>query len=367
MNILYLTNHLNIGGITSYVLSLAKGFKERGHNIYVGSSGGELLPEFIKQGITFIPLPIRTKSEVSPKIAFSLFKVLGKLKQYQIDIVHTNSRTTQVLGCLINIFSHKRHISTCHGFFKKRLSRKIFACWGEMVIAISEPVKEHLMKDFQVAAEKIRLIHSGIDVSKFRVQSAEQRAQKRKDLGLGAGPVIGIIARLSDVKGHIYLIEAMPSVLNKIPQAQLLIVGEGKMKEELLALTKRLGIENNVYFIPRMEDTAGALSIMDVFVMSSLKEGLGLGLMEAMAAGLAVVGSAVGGIKSLIQDGYNGLLVEPANSKQLSCAILELLQDKTKAQSLGGQAGIFIRQNFSQEKMVLETEKAYLECLSVRY
>ena len=178
--------------------------------------------------------------------------------------------------------------------------------------------------------------------------------------------MIGIVARLSEEKGHVYLIKAMQEVIAGIPQAQLLIVGEGRMREKLVNLTKEAGLEKSVFFLPSVMDTQEVLSNMDLFVLPSLKEGLGLALMEAMACGLAVIGSDVGGIKSLIQDRYNGLLVRPADIRELSYAILELLQNPDKAKSLGNNARIFINQNFSQEKMVLETEKVYLECLNAK-
>lgn len=365
MNILYLTNHLNIGGITSYVLTLARGLKIRGHNIYVASSGGELLSSFKQQGITYIPIPINTKKEIGPKILISRFKLSQALKKFDIDIIHSNSRTTQVLGYLVGRAFHIPHITTCHGFFKKRFLRQVFPCWGIKVIAISESVKGHLMDDFKVNEQNIRVIHNGIDVDRFRNQRPEIRNQTKKDLGLGDGPVVGIVARLSDVKGHIYLIEAMKEVLERIPHAQLLLVGEGKMKEELIKRTRNLGIDRNVIFIPSVNDTKEVLSVMDLFVMPSLKEGLGLALMEAMACGICVMGSDVGGIRSLIQDGFNGRLVKPADSKGIASAIIELLQDEHLRESLGRQAQIFIKQNFSQEKMIIETERLYLECLNL--
>jgi len=366
MNILYLTNHLNIGGISSYVLNLATGIKKRGHNVYIASSAGQLLTKFIAQGIVYIPIPIKTKSEASYKILISKFKLLKYIKEKNIEIIHANTRVTQVLSFLIQRTCGKPYISTCHGFFKKRFFRKIFPCWGNKVIAISESVKEHLLRDFKVKEEDIRVIHNGIDVDKFRVQSSEPRVDLKKKLGLCEGPVIGIIARLSEEKGHTYLIKAMQEVITRIPQAQLLIVGEGRMREELVNLTKTVGLEKSIFFIPSVMDTQEVLSGMDLFVLPSLKEGLGLALMEAMACGLAVVGSDVGGIKSLIQNRYNGLLVRPADSRELSYAILELLQSPDEAKSLGSNARIFINQNFSAGKMVLETEKVYLECLNAK-
>lgn len=374
MNILYISNHLNIGGITSYLLSLATGMKHKGHDVYIASSGGRLLPEFIEKGIIYVPIPIRTKQETSPAIIASMFKLSALIKKRKIDFVHSNSRTTQVLGCLLNRFWGVPHISTCHGFFKRRFFRKVFPCWGQKVIAISEPVKEHLIKDFKVDEKNIVLIHNGIDVDKSRIlacpvgrQNPESRMEIKKSLGLGEGPVVGIVARLSDVKGHTYLIEAMSNVLEKIPDAQLLIVGEGKMKEDLVKLVKSLEIEKNVFFIAEVNDTKDVLSVMDLFVMPSLKEGLGLSLMEAMAFGLCVIGTEVGGIKSLIQDGYSGLLARPKDSEQLSRAILGLLQDEQKRKSLGKNAQTFIYRNFPLEEMIQKTEEVYLQCLDAKH
>lgn len=371
MNILYLTNHLNIGGITSYVLTLAQAFKKRGHKVYIASSGGKLLSKFIAEGIVYLPIPIKTKSEVSYKILISKYKLLKIIREKNIDILHANTRVTQVLSFFLQRSLSKPYVSTCHGFFKKRLFRKMFPCWGNKVIAISESVKEHLRKDFKVKEEDIRIIHNGIDVERFREQKntclpagRENREQRKRDLGLREGPVVGIVARLSEEKGHLYLIEAMKSVLSRIPEAQLLIVGNGRMKKELLELTKNLGMEKNIFFLTEVDDTKQVLAVMDLFVLPSFKEGLGLALMEAMASGLGVIGSDVGGIRSLIQDGYNGLLVRPADIQGLSYAILELLQNPDKARSLGNNARIFIEKNFSQEKMALETERVYLECLN---
>lgn len=367
MNILYLTNHLNIGGISSYVLTLAAGLHKKGHRVYIASIGGQLLPKFIEQDITCFRIPIKTKSEISPKVLISLGMMLKYVKEEKIDIIHANTRVTQVLACLIEKFSGVPFISTCHGFFKKRLSRRIFPCWGWKVIAISAEVKKHLRDDFGLKEEKIRIINNGIDITKFNPKNKDSAVDYKGKLGLGIGPVVGIIARLSDVKGHIYLIQAMKFVLEKYPHAQLLIVGEGKMEKELVALSRKMGIEKSVFFSPNILETKDTLSVIDIFVLPSLKEGLGLSLMEAMAMGIAVIGSNVGGIKSLIENGVSGLMVEPRDYKQLSNAIIELLGDRQKREFFGKNARIFIEKNFLQERMVSETEKVYLQCLCVEY
>jgi L-malate glycosyltransferase len=365
MNILYICNHLNPGGITSYLLTLASGMKRRGHCVSIASSGGERLSRFLEEGISYIPLPLNTKKEVGLKLLLSFFKASKFLREGPVDILHSNSRTTQVLAHLLSRRGGAKHIFTCHGFFKRRLLRRFFPCWPDAAIAISPSVKEHFIRDLGADEKKISVVHNGIDVEKFKAQSSKLKVETKKALGLKEGPVIGIVARLSDVKGHLYLIRAMPKVRLNFPQAQLLIVGDGKMKRELERAVRELGLAKSTVFLSSVSDTAQVYPLMDLFVMPSLHEGLGLALMEAMASGLACIGTQVGGIPSLIQDGRNGYLVKPADAQGLSEKILRVLSDPQQASSLGEQARVFIRENFSQEKMVTETEEVYSRCLSV--
>jgi glycosyltransferase involved in cell wall biosynthesis len=345
---------------------LGKGLKERGHRVFVASRGGNLLSRMLELGLECVIVPLDTKNEISPKIAISAFMLNSLIKKEKIDIIHSNSRTTQVLASILSRRRGVASVFTCHGFFKPRFIRKIFPCWGYKVIAISHQVEEHLIGDFKVHRDDVVVVHNGIDIQRFKNIDPKFRAEERNKFGLTDSPVVGIVARLSDVKGHIYLLEAMKIVVDKIPQAQLLIVGEGKMRDELINRMGILGIEGNVRLVRHSEDTRKVLSAIDVFVMPSLQEGLGLALMEAMAAGLAVVGSDIGGIKALINEGENGLLVRPADSHGLAAAILDLLQDEAKRKRLGEEAARFIERSFSQEKMVHETEMVYRECLSLK-
>jgi len=363
MKILYLANHLNIGGISSYIFTLSKGMKKKGHVCFVASGPGELTPKLCREGVNYIPVPTDTKAEISLNVAVSFFKLRRKLREHNIDIMHASTRVTQVLACLLKRSTGIPYISTCHGFFKNRITRRIFPCWGDKVIAISEQVREHLMQDFSLPPGNIRMIHNGIDLDKFVMPPKEHINIQKNKLGLGSGPVIGIMARLSDVKGHVYLIKAMETVLAQFPATQLLIVGEGKIKGRLAGLSQKLGISKQVAFVPNILDTVDALCVMDIFVLPSLKEGLGLSLMEAMALGRAVIGSNIGGIKTLIADNISGLLVEPKTVSPLADAIIKLLRDPVKRQVYGSNAKVFIRENFSEEKMVLETERLYSECV----
>lgn len=363
MKIMHLINHLNIGGIGSYALNLSAGLIKKGHRLFIASSGGELLGEFNRIGVETIRVSLNTKNELSPKIALSLLKLDKAVKANKIDILHSHSRTTQVLGCLLQRFTGVKHVFTCHGFFKRRFSRRVFPCWPDKIIAISDQVREHLINDFKLSPQRIDLVYNGIDLDKFSPPSFESRQKAKLKIGLGPAPVVGILARLSDVKGHRYLIEAMKDVLPVYPQAQLLIAGEGKMEKELRKLTEDFGIKANVIFVTNTLDTREVLSAIDFFVMPSLNEGLGMALMEAMSMGLTVIGSSVGGIKTLIKDKENGLLVNPKDHRGISQAIISLISDYRKAIDLGRNAHKYMVNNFSRDKMVLNTEQVYLQCL----
>jgi glycosyltransferase involved in cell wall biosynthesis len=362
MNILILANHFNAGGISSYILNLAGGLVSRGHKVYVGSGGGGWLSRLKRYNLEHIYLPLRTKSIISPKLFFA-YVVLGRiLKEKKIDIIHSQTRVSSVLALWVSKKTSIPFVYTAHGFLNPRWGRRTFPCFGKLVIAISQPVREHLLRNFGLSEERIRLVHNGIDIT--RPQASGLRPQElKKEYGLKDGPVAGIIARLSEVKGHKYLLMAMKKVIAEIPDAQLLIVGEGSIKKDLQGLVQELGIIRNVYFIPAVSDTVEPLSVMDVFVMPSLEEGLGLSIMEAMLAGVPVAATDAGGITTLVKDNQTGILVKPADAYNLALAIIELLKNKEKARRLSGSARDLIVREFSLEKMAEETEKVYRECL----
>src|SRR3989338_3037108 len=276
MNILILTTHLNTGGIASYLLTLSKGLVREGHRVYLASSGGNQMDDFAFAGVEHFVVDMRSKSELNPK----LYAAVGKLKRYikekNIHVVHTNTRVTQVVAWLLQKTTGRPFVSTCHGFFKTRLARRIFPCWGEAVIAISSPVKEHLENDFKIKPEKVFLISNGLELNKFLPYREDYRKEKRRLFGFEGYQLIGIIARLSDVKGHAVLIEAMAKIIRQKPDTKLLIVGDGKEEQNLRQLVLKLSLNDYVYFYPVKNKTVEFLEIFDVFVMPSLQEGLGL-------------------------------------------------------------------------------------------
>ncbi|MFH1359907.1 MAG: glycosyltransferase family 4 protein [Candidatus Omnitrophota bacterium] len=363
MNILILSTHCHTGGIASYILTLTKSLLSRGHRVIVVSSGGDRVNDLIAMGARHQTFALRTKSELNPRLYLSLKKLRELIRNEKIDIIHAHTRVTQVIGFFLQKMSQKPCVCTCHGFFKPRLSRKIFPCWGNRTIAISEAVRRHLEKDFHVPKDKIDLIPNGIDLDEFRLIDEKTKEDRRKEFHLDQGPVIGIIARLSDVKGHDILISAMKHIVQEIPQARLMIIGEGKREDLLKQMTKELGLAQNISFYPIVNKTAWILPIFDIFVMPSIQEGLGLSVMEAQAVGLPVVASRVGGIPSLIQDNETGVLVSSKDPKELGRAVIALLKDPIRAKKIGESARLFIQKEFSAEKMVEKTIACYQKAM----
>jgi glycosyltransferase involved in cell wall biosynthesis len=359
MNILFLTTHFNTGGITSYILTLGQALVKSGHQVWVASSGGKDVALLEAAGMRHVQINIRTKSEVSPKL-WSSFGPLQYLVQKEgINIIHAQTRVTQVLGFFLSRATGVAMVTTCHGFFRPRWFRKLFPCWGAAVIAISKPVARHLSVDFGVSPNKIHLIVHGIDLDRFVVANEQTRREARQKTDMGATPLIGIIARLSDVKGIDILIKAMPLVLKEIPSANLLIAGQGPQEIALKKLAQDLRLTAHVHFKSTVDQTQDLLCALDVFVMPSLMEGLGLSVIEAQACGIPVVASRVGGLVDLIKEGESGYLVPVNDPPALADRIIEVIGNPQQSKLLAQQARLNIEQNFSAERMLKETLKVY--------
>lgn len=359
MNILFITTHFNTGGITSYVLTLGEALVKSGHKVWVASSGGNGVARLESAGISHVKVNIRTKSELSPKLVLSYGPLKHLIQKEGINIIHAQTRVTQVLGFFLSRTTGVKMVTTCHGFFRPRWFRRKFPCWGSSVIAVSKPVANHLSEDFRVELDMIHLIVNGIDLNRFKMTNEQRRREARQKLGMGDTLLIGIIARLSDVKGIDILIKAMPFVLKEIPTANLLIAGQGPEEAALKKLTQDMSLTAHVHFKNTVDQTPELLSAFDVFVMPSLMEGLGLSVIEAQACGIPVVSSKVGGLVDLIEDSKSGYLVDANDPATLADRILEVFSNPTQAQMMAAQARSNVEKHFSVQTMLKETLKVY--------
>ncbi len=363
MRVLLLTNHLNHGGITAYLLNLVGVLgKKDGFEYVVASRGGEFKEVFSKQGARHIKIPLTTKCEVSPKVFLSFLKLKSLVNSIGIDVIHANTRVTQVVASLLSLATGKPYISTCHGYFRPNFGRKIMPCWGRKVIAISEQVSDHLINDFHLDKNMVELIYNGIDVKRFDSQLTPDIKKVKESFGLDLSKkTIGHIGRLSSVKGQKFLILAASELLKERNDVQFLIIGDGKEDRALSELIKDKKIESSVFLRHSVKDTADALSVMDVFVMPSLQEGLGLSVIEAQCAGVPVVASRVGGLLSLVEHEVTGLLFPAADFHALKESVKRILDDKNLTEGIISRAKIQARDKFSSNLMAEKTYKVYEE------
>lgn len=359
MRVLQVTTHVSIGGITGYIYSLSKALEAKGAGVVVASSGGDMEPAFARCGIPHRRLDIRTKFEFAPKVLRSAFAIARIVRDDRIDIIHAHTRVSQVAAALASRMTGVPYVTTCHGYFKKRL-RGVVDTWGAKVIAISAAVQAHLRDDLGVDASRIALVYSGVDAKRFsKDYSAKEIAAAKKELGLGGGPVAGTIGRLSPVKGQKYFIEALAQVIAKLPDAQGLVVGTGEEEASLRKIAASLGIRDRVRFVESCPDTHAYLSVMDVFVFPSVQEGLGIALLEALAAGRACVASRIGGIEDIVADGSNGILAGVGDSKAIAEAIVSLCSDEAKRRSMGDKGRALVKEKFTVEAMADGVMKVY--------
>lgn len=368
MRILQLTTHLNIGGIGIYVANLSKVLKDRNHAVFVASSGGNLEDRIAGYDVPHFKLDINTKSELSFKVFKSFIALKKIIKDEKIGLIHAHTRVTAVSAAIVSRAAGIPYVTTCHGFFKRRLGRLLCGSWGNKVVAISEAVKQHLIDDFRVPEEKIALIHTGVDTDRFlKCPGEEEKAEIRRKFGLENATVIaGTIGRLSPVKGQEILLRAVNSILKGFPEAMILLIGDGPDERRLRELVFELGIEKSVVLAKSVNDAKEALSIMDVFVLPSIKEGLGLSLIEAMACGRPCVASRTGGIENVIEEGKTGLFFTPGDSEGLAAAVKKILGDRLLRDALSKDGREKALRDFNIGKMATKMEMLYKEVIYER-
>lgn len=363
MKVLHVTTHFNVGGISNYILTLSKALKSKGAVVVVASGGGDLKAELDRYGVPHRELDIKTKFEFAPKVFRSALRIARIARDEDIDIIHAHTRVSQVASLLASRLSGIPMVTTCHGYFKKRL-RGIIDTWGVKVIAISDAVRAHLTDDLHVRSDRIALIYSGVDISIFSPGLQPGGAgEARSELGLREGPVIGTIGRLSPVKGQRYLVEAMRDITAKVPGVQAIFLGSGDEEAPLKRLAGGMMESGAVRFYASCPDTRKFLAAMDVFVFPSVKEGLGIALLEALASGKACVASSVGGIGNVIKDGHDGILVPPCDPKAISSAVLTLLGDDKARSRIGANGRAMVSERFTLDSMAENVMKMYGEIL----
>lgn len=366
MKVLHLTTHLNSGGITIYILRLIKTFQKKGIETCVLSSGGDYADAFKARGVKVFDLPIKTKNELSPKVYLNLPRIMQIIREEKIDVLHAHTRITQVMAFWLQTFLKIPVVTTCHGFYKRRLGRRLNPAWGDKVIAISPPVGEHLKNDHKTPMDRIQIVSNGIDIEEIDQYLAQHNLESAKiHFGFSPkDPVIGDIARLVSDKGQEDLIRAMVILKEKFPTIRLLLVGEGKNRAHLEETVQALGLKSHVFFTGALKDITHALAAMDIFAFpATWREGFGLSIVEAMACKKPVVVTNVWALNALITDKENGLLVEAKQPEALADAITQLLRDPVLCDRVSQNARKMVEAKFSISRMAEEIAQVYRDVL----
>jgi len=371
--ILYLITQSEQGGAQAYCLDLANGLKNE-FDVFIGAGGkGALALKSKLSGIKYYEIP-HLKRSISPiNDFFALIEIIKLIKKLKPNIVHLNSSKISILGS-IAVFISKWSIVNCqlstvytaHGWvFNEPLSiwKKLFYKYAEKftsrfkdkIICVSEFDYKTALEQKICPKEKLIMIHNGINEINFL-----PRQEAREKLNLpDSGFIVGSIGNLYKTKGFEYLIEATKKLSEGGTEITAVIIGEGQERKQLTELIKKHKLEDNIILAGRISEAAELLSAFDVYVCSSVKEGLSYTIIETMLNGLPIIATRVGGNPELIEDGQTGLLINSQDSNDLAEKIKQLIDNTDLQQKLSAQARIKAQEEFSFEKMLEETKKVY--------
>ncbi len=320
-----------------------------------------------------IPQLVREPNFFSDAAAF--FSLIRILRHERPGIVHTHTSKAGFLGrwaawlCRIPIIVHTPHGHVFWGYFG-RLKTRLFVLlerWTARIttrlVMLTEREKADHMR-FRIApAEKFTVIHSGVDLSRFRPNPARAGATRTALEIPVKAMVLATVGRLTAVKGQETLIRATAKCLRQGEKLYLLILGEGELRSNLEALSAELGIAEAVRFLGWRPDVASVINACDIFCLPSLNEGMGKVIVEAMAMGKTVIASDVGGIPDLVVPGENGILVPPGDSNALAEAILNLC-DHPEMRVRMGEEGREKALGYGVESMLHKIDSLYAGLLA---
>ena len=234
------------------------------------------------------------------------------------------------------------------------------------MVTVSKNIKGFLNQRVGIKSDRVEVVYNGIDVHSYRVNKGI-RDRIRKDFGIGeTQPVIGAIGNLSPVKGHTYFLRAAALIKKEIPGVKLLIAGRGSLLDDLKKESVALGLEHNVIFLGYRGDIPALLQAIDIFILSSISEGLPLSLLEAMACERPVVATNVGGIPEVMNDGETGFLVAARDPDALGDRVLNLLKNNALAGQFGEAGRARVKRDFEIEGMIQRYHELYEKVMNTR-
>ena len=348
--------------IMQVVLSLAPGGLERVvvNLVNHASADFEFTVCCLEEAGEFGPLITRPATPIvalgkRPGLDWRLpWRIARLVRREKIQLLHTHNAGAHLYGALGARLAgvpllHTEHTGKTFEAAQSRRANRFAAYFTDYTVAVSTDNAKFICAEEGVNPARLMVLPNGIPLPPV---TRPDLAEIRRQLGLPDGcRVIGTVGRLVPVKNYSLLIESFAQLARQQPDLHLLFIGDGPVRAELEAQAHKLNLAPSVHFLGMRSDIAELLRLLDVFVLSSLSEGLSIALLEAMAVGCPIVATAVGGNRELIQDGTTGLLVLSGDGESLANAIARLLQNPPLAHQLGAAARELARSRYSVEAM----------------
>jgi glycosyltransferase involved in cell wall biosynthesis len=365
LNVLQFLTLLAIGGTERQVLNLVQGLDTTRFNIEVAclKRWGALLPEMEATGVPITEY--KTTSLYNHVAAWNQMKFLRHLRKGKVDIVHTYGFYSNVfalaparLAGAAAVLASIRDTGEHQTPMQKRIE-KLFCRMADRIVTNAEAVRKRLT-DEGYESEKIVVIHNGIELTRY--DRKPTALALHRELGVApTTPLVGVFARLNELKGVEYFLRAAAGLIQHFKNVRFLIVGDGASRPELERYVKQLGLSEHVVFLGFRLDVPTLLSEISVSVLPTLSEGLSNSLLEAMAASVPVVATSVGGNPEVVETGVTGFLVPPRDADALAQAIGQFLEQPALATKFGLAGRERVSKRFALEQMTRATERLYEE------
>lgn len=313
-----------------------------------------------ERGIEVVPL--RRRPGFHPWLGYRIAQVA---RRHQASVIHCHHYSPFVYGAIATRMWPGRMVFTEHGrlsdgppSLKRRIVNPILGRLPGSLFAVSRALRDSMI-DEGFPADRLEVIHNGIDPG-LPPTDFERRSARRRLGILDTTLVVGTIARLDAVKDLGTLIEAIALLRQSLPDVVLVVVGDGDERRRLKEIARRCGVQMAVNFFGQRNDARRLLPAFDAYVNSSTSEGVSLTILEAMAAGLPVVATRVGGTPEILTDGLTGLLVPARSPATVARALRRLAGDPAQRRALGSAARLAVERSFTIDRMVEDYAQVYL-------
>jgi glycosyltransferase involved in cell wall biosynthesis len=383
--ILRVIARLNIGGPALHVAYLTEGLAQRGYEtvLVAGSiARGEESMAYVaeRRGVRLASLEDLHR-EISPLRDLSaVFKLARLIRRERPAILHTHTAKAGAVGRLAALAAgdarppvivHTFHGHVLRGYFNPlvamgfRLLERWLATFTTTLIAVSPEVRDDLVRLGVAPAEKFAVVRLGIELDERVHEGGELRESTRRAVGIPQDAlVVGWIGRMTAVKRTDDVLRGFRRLLDRHDDAYLCLVGDGPDRQRLERLAHELGVVRRCLFVGYQEDVAAFYDAMDVLVLPSANEGTPVSVIEAMAAGLPIVATRVGGVPDVVRDGVDGFLVPPGDVEALAERLAELAHDPELRRRLGESGRSYSLGRYRVERLVDDIDRLYRSLLA---